>query len=898
MDAAGYLATVDTAVASNTKLEKSALGVGEAAQVSAKNQVTASLRATEAIKTQIAEQRALAASATETAAVRERAALLANRAEARLNSQLGLAATLAGTSKAAQTSERDIGKFTRGALAGSGAAVGLGRSLAFASGGFLAVASGATLIKDSIQGAERLATAQDSLSVAIEKTGGNVAKLGPRYAATAKNAQQFGIDQADATTELARATVLTGDAGKAQRAYAEALVISKATGKDFNAVLTATAKGQEGVTTSLKRYGILIATGTPGQKQYQDVFARFAGQAKANTTQGEKFSAALHNTEAIIGTGLLPTFTRLTTELTDWLTKMSRTGRLQRDVNEAVTVGGHVFHALGAAIGFVDKVTGSFGNTLKIVLGGFLLREASKALLAVDRLAASWTGVTAAATTAAAAEERATAVGGAGLAAGGAGAAGAAGSGIRGFFSLRGGTLPGQPLARGSVATRVGQYTGAAGAGSTGILAGLGAGAAAFFGTSQDAFPTTAKVVTHKDGSRWVEYISNGVVFFTRPIPSIGPPIITPGVRAGNFVSPFSPALPGVPGAFGESRATSQRSTGPFGAATPIAVYSKYAQTITEQLSVAQAALTKTTTDDVAAAKAIIARIRRLIAGGHLQGAALVQALQDEATQQGVLDSARATAAVQAAKIAAAKKAAASSYTTPIDLQLSEARAQLTKTSSDDIAVEKRILAAAKAAVASGSKNKQGQLAALQVELQAQQALAGLQTQNATNYTLPARLSLALAKEQALGTDQTKTLLAMKAALEKALKASKGNIQKQIDIYNQITSINQQLGQSVNSIFGDFKVQSTQRLTSGLGLTPAQRAALRARLSQRGPGGTVPARGVGAAGYEINPDTGRPIVLHANLYVDGKKMAENTTKHQQRRRSRNSSQRRGPVAGG
>jgi hypothetical protein len=892
MDAAGYLATVDTAVASNTKLEKSSLGVGEAMQVSATKSVQASLKATESIQAQVVAYRELAASAEQSAAVRERAALLANRAEARLNSQLGLAATLVGTSKAAQTSERDLGKFTRGALAGSGAAVGLGRSLAFASGGFLAVAVGASLIKDSILGAESLAKAQDSLSVAIEKTGGNVKRLGPQYAETAKNAQQFGIDQADATTELARATVLTGDAGKAQRAYAEALVISKATGKDFNAVLTATAKGQEGVTTSLKRYGILIATGTPGQKQYQDVFARFAGQAAANTTQGEKFSAALHNTEAIIGTGLLPTFTRLTTELTAWLDKMNRTGRLQRDVNEAVTIGGHVFHALGDVIGTVDRVTGGFENTLKAIAALKFASLVTGWIGALGRLATEWGVVKTSAVEAEAAQV-------AGASGGAAGAAGGRGGGL--FGLLAGGAATRATLGRSGVAQRVGKFTGpTTAAESTGLARGLltAAGlAAGVFGTSQDAFPATAKVVTHKDGSRWVQYISNGVVFFTRPIPSIGPPIITPGVRAGNFVSPFSPVLPGVPGAF-ESRSASQKQTGPFGAATPIAVYSKYAQTITEQLSVAQAALTKTTTDDVAAARSIIARIRRLIAGGHLEGAALVQALQDEATQQGVLDNARATAAAQAAKIAAAKKAAASSYTTPIDLQLSEARAQLTKTSTDDIAVERRILAAAKAAVASGSKNKQGQLAALQVELQAQQALAGLQTQNATNYTLPARLSLALAKEQALGTAQTKTLLAMKAALEKALKASKGNIQKQIDIYNQITSINQQLGQGINSIFGDFKVQSTQRLTSGLGLTPAQRAALRARLSQLGPGGTVPARGVGAAGYEINPDTGRPIHIHTHVNIDGKRVADNTTKHQQRRRSRNSSQRRGPVAGG
>jgi hypothetical protein len=337
---------------------------------------------------------------------------------------------------------------------------------------------------------------------------------------------------------------------------------------------------------------------------------------------------------------------------------------------------------------------------------------------------------------------------------------------------------------------------------------------------------------------------------------------------------------------------------GPFGAATPIAVYAKYTQTITEQLAVAQAALTKTTKDDVEAAKQIIARIKRLVAGGHLQGAALVQALQDEATQQGVLDNARQQEAQQAAKIAAAKKAAASSYTTPIDLQLAEARAQLTKSTADDVRVERQILAAAKAAVASGKKNKQGQLAALQVELQAKQALDSLQTQNSDTFSLPARLQLALAREQALGTDQTKTLLKMKAALEKALKASKGNIQRQIDIYDQIASINQQLGQGINSIFGDFKVASTQSLTKNLGLTPAQRAALRARLSQLGPGGTTPAQGVGAAGYIINPNTNRPLHIHTHVKLGEKEVASSVTKVQQRRRSRNSSQRRGPYAGG
>jgi hypothetical protein len=44
-----------------------------------------------------------------------------------------------------------------------------------------------------------------------------------------------------------------------------ALVISKATGKDFNAVLTATSKAQDGSTTSLARYGIMLPKVTTAQ---------------------------------------------------------------------------------------------------------------------------------------------------------------------------------------------------------------------------------------------------------------------------------------------------------------------------------------------------------------------------------------------------------------------------------------------------------------------------------------------------------------------------------------------------------------------------------------------------------------------------------------------------------
>ena len=264
--------------------------------------------------------------------------------------------------------DRTLSSSVRGATAGSGVFRSLGRSLAFASGGFLAFAGITSTVRNSIEGAEKLEKAQRGLAVAIQHTGGSLKRLEPQYKAVAEGAAQFGVNQADATTALERATLLTGDAVKAQHAYQEALVISKATGKDFNVVLTATAKGQEGVTTSLQRYGILVKKGTSGQEQFNMVMGRFAGQAKANTSAIDRFNATWQNTEEILGTALLPILNRLLTRFSNWLTKMQKSGELQRDVNRITHETTHIFDTLAGIVHKVDRVTGSFKNTLEILL--------------------------------------------------------------------------------------------------------------------------------------------------------------------------------------------------------------------------------------------------------------------------------------------------------------------------------------------------------------------------------------------------------------------------------------------------------------------------------------------------------------------------------------------------
>jgi hypothetical protein len=297
--------------------------------------------------------------------------------------------------------------------------------------------------------------------------------------------------------------------------------------------------------------------------------------------------------------------------------------------------------------------------------------------------------------------------------------------------------------------------------------------------------------------------------------------------------------------------------------------------------------LTKGTQDDVAAAKAEIAQIKKEIAAGHLKGASLVQALQAEAGAVSTIQSAQA-AAVQATT------SRIQNLIDPLKLEVELSRAQATGAST--LPALRKLLAAARKELAKGLSLALQKQALDQITSLKQQ-IKQAQTQPAVTFTESAKLQLALAKDQALGRDPTKDLQKLRKAILRFIAAHKKNTAALTDAYNQLYAVNQQLGSTIASALGGFKQASTKALTKGLGLTPAQRRALRARLSQLGPGGTIPGSGIGAAGFIIGTD-GRPLVVHTHINIDGKRVADNTTRHQQRHRRRNPRQRRGPNAGG
>ena len=670
--------------------------------------------------------------------------------------------------------DRSLGKSVRGAVAGTGVFRGLGRSLAFASGGFLAFEGIAGTISAALHGAENLSKAQEGLSVAIKNTGGNLRVLKARYTEIAKGAAQFGVSQVDATTALEKATVLTGSAAKAQRAYEEALVISHAIGKDFNSTLTATAKAQEGITTSLQRYGIQIKKNTPGVQQLQIVMARFRGEAVANTSAADKFRAVWANTEVILGQALLPVLDKYLSRLSNWLEKMQRSGRLQRDVNAAVHGAVGLFQTLAGVVRVVDKVTGSFAHTLE--------------LLATIKLA-SWTadGI----------------LGLRGLTAGFRRAGGAAVVAEGEIGGLRGALLA---LGGASV---LGPLTAVAGA-----LAAI-----AYFSANDTPYQRAGTahsfpVVTDQNTGKSYIASPRGLVPTTNPNPNAydsggG----TRGARFGHHRPPH--LTPPNTGTSAPDHARTRQHL--------IRTFTLPPGLVTAQLK-AQAGLGSILKAD----EAIRNYILRLLHSGRLRGKALQQAYQELASVNAEIASQinKATGAAKKARDKAAKAAqAAAQFNVPIALQIADARAQ------------------------------------------------------------------------ALGLDETKILLKMKRAAERALRSGRLNAQGQINAWNEIASVNQQLNSAATSALGSFKQINTRKFVDSIkGLTADQKKALRAKLSQLGPGNTVPNQGVGAYGYQINPNTDRPIVIHHTTKLDGKVVARNTTRHQQRHHRRNPSQRRGPNA--
>ena len=99
------------------------------------------------------------------------------------------------------------------------------------------------------------------------------------------------------------------------------------------------------------------------------------------------------------------------------------------------------------------------------------------------------------------------------------------------------------------------------------------------------------------------------------------------------------------------------------------------------------------------------------------------------------------------------------------------------------------------------------------------------------SYSTPHALQLALVREQALGTSQEATLKAARAAARKALRSGKLMWQAQIDAYNEIISVNDQLKNSATAVKDTYRQQRARAVS----LAHAQGAGYQFAYADAGP---------------------------------------------------------------
>jgi hypothetical protein len=759
----------------------------------------------------------------------------------------------------------------------------LGRSLAFASGGFVAFAGATELLKTSVDAARDAGVAQRSLAAQMKASGQSfeASKAGIDKAGLAL--EKFGFtseDSAHALTVLERGT---GSITRSIQLQGVAANLARAKNIDLASAANVLAKVFGGQETALRRAVPGLAKHEHGLDLIYDAQRRLAGQAAAGTTAAERFSATMHDTEVIIGTALLPVMNKFLGELGDWLEKMNRSGQLQRDVNSAVKTATGLFQDLK---GIVEPLVGVFKDFSGAVGG---TRQALKLLIEVfaGLKFASWAG---------------------GFARVGGAAEGATGKvgGLRRALGL----LPSGPIGIAidvAIATEFAKsYFGGTGKHLPGWLAhppgyslpattGLTPLLTAFSAAPNSSFSGAAADKLAKLGMSqamefWLEQHPGAWTNMVHGVDLAATPAgkaILKGIRDRTVYTVTEPPGYGKTGGPGGPRSIK-------GLPGTVAGRAIGDYTPEQKIQMALAGDPNNVSllrQQAAYDRQQIAFLRRLKAQGRgpgaKQSAAEIESFKSDLTSTlGTIASINSSLKKDVAK--AAKKAG--EFTLPTRLVNAAAKASVTASTADDAKVARETKAFAQQMIDSGKVKGQAIGDAwnairdanntILADAQAQEAALKEQRKKAReliarllgrqrpsleeitaraerpgpyerlgplrlhSYTEPLQFQLAIAKATATGDSKglLAALLGARKAAYRALNSGKQAGDAQRDAWNEIGSLNDQLKQQTTGDMTYFKHLSSTRFVDSLGLnlTLAQRRAIESRFSQVGPGGAAP----------------------------------------------------------
>jgi hypothetical protein len=751
----------------------------------------------------------------------------------------------------AKTFDRDLGKSVRGVAAASLSFHGLGRALSFASGYFLASGGLVFGLKAATKAAIDHQATEAQLAAAVTHSGMSFVRYGQQISETLTAQEKLsGFSEEDSVQSFTKLLRTTRDLTKATQDNQLAMEIARGAGISLNAASNIVNKTLAGQTTGLRRLGVELPKGVSGYRALQIAGEKYGGSLAAwsGTAAGKQalLGLALHETEVSIGTALLPTITRLSGELADWLNKSDNQKRVQGDVAEAVRDTTAVVKVFAGAVKVAADAVGGFKHLMELLIG-----------LKVARTLAAWRTATILF----------------GASAGTAGAAGSVGTLLLAVKKLA-------AISAVSIAIR---FPGLA-AGLSGLLAVPGAiaaaTAAAVLSASGDA-PNVPGLPKGGKGAVVASLGSHGQIpesVMKAAAKSAG---ISSSTVAGkafqndkfvNFLYAWvkkhgllGTAAGGAgveaaaKSAAGKSRAVVAGMGGSAGVSGVSGVSGLDALSkIQNQVAQARLAASKGTSG---AQAQLVAALK-----AEIDYDAKYAAIQTKLADRGGKDAAK-----HAQKMQQLLADEASAY--------DEIAAGQSKVESS----AKKASTAAKAAAKKRAEEARKAAAARKKALA--DAAAKAQT-----FTVPMNLLIAQAKAGSTSTakDDIAVALRIKAFAEATIRSNKKKGQALVDAWDEITNEMSVIGTKAKPVTG-FRKASLASLTAGLGLSPAARKMAEARLAQaQAHSGYVPT-GQGVLGQQIT--------IHINGAGNPDAVAEKVIAKINRGRTQSVTQRRGPNAG-
>lgn len=749
---------------------------------------------------------------------------------------------LSQSSRGAKKAEADLSRTFRGVISGSGAFSGLGRSVAFASSAFLGGAGFAAAIKGGFDEMIKAQKATAQTEAVLKSTGGAANVTAGQVDRLAKSLlRQSGIDDevikggenilltfTNIRNELGRnndvftrATKLTLDMSVALKEDLKnaSIQVGKALNdpvKGITALRRVGVSFTESQTALIKRLAESGNVLTAQKLILRELSREFVGSAKAaGSTFGgqlDKLRETLKNLSGEIAADLAPKILVVVQRFQKWLDN-TRNQQKVLDTAKRVTQGfASVMKALSSAVQALNQVTGGTANTLKLLLGAFV---AFKTVKIAGTFAEIASNIGLIGTRAAESEAKVRS--------------------LRTVLITTLGTTAALLAAIQLLRERQADQQAAELNRTRGAFA-FGPGSHPTVGETRKFGDSTATVV--KIGNRFF-LVPDRVIQGPRNLPSgrnLFQAIATgaAGGFSGQAITPHATALTGA-----QQRAISLAGDPNISALRAQAAFDKRAL----------ANLEKRRRAGTVSAKAYTDAYVKLTDDLSSQESAIQSILDKQASDAKARSDAVARAAAKAkrARDAAAKKEQAALAQIAKD-QLTA----LFQRAEDASGVLKGLLATGtRVGLSSADKTR------LAKGIGAEGGRA--------NFNLPISLQLEQARAEALGKPLTSILEREKKAAERALKSGKLSAQAQIDAWNAIADINDQLKKKATVDQTKFRHVGTDRLLGGLGLTGDALRAARTRLAQLGPGGTIPNRG---QAFALAGGTGG-IVINGGIHLHG-----------------------------